>query len=234
MKKNLIKIALMLTVIIAIISCYPNDTIPVEDMDTVSTIYKAEDFSPAPNSTFIVWDVVQIENEDSEDIPYNGEVDSEILNTTLNNLVALYGVENVTIISETENPVPTPSNPNVQIITPDDPEPDNPQSIYLASIVLREKTVGTIYYGYPWFGGWWGPCYYCWYPPVIDFDQYDVGTVVLDFIDLRDIENVDSPSDLAPSWIAAVRGLLSSSASFNAQRVTSGINQAFNQSPYLN
>ena len=135
--------------------------------------------------------------------------------------------------SETENPTPAPSNSNVQIITPDDPEPSDPQSIYLPSIILRKKTVGTVYPGYPWYPGWWGPCFNCWYPPVVDFSQYDVGTVVLDFVDLRDINNVNNPDELTPSWIAAVRGLLSTNSTFNSQRIVSGINQAFNQSPYL-
>jgi hypothetical protein len=234
MKNKLFKIVLLLTISFTVISCYTNDTIPIEDLDTVSTIYKAEDFNPAPSTTFIVWDVVQIENDDEDDIPYDGEADAEILNTTLDKLVSIYGIENVTIISETENPTPTPSNPNVQIISPEDPEPSDPQSIYLPSIILREKTVGTIYPGYPWYPGWWGPCFYCWYPPVIDFNQYDVGTVVLDFIDLRNIDEVNNPGDLSPSWIAEVRGLLSTNATINSQRIISGINQAFNQSPYLN
>lgn len=236
MKKKILGSALVIGVVMMIISCYPNNkSIPIEDLDTVSTVYKVEDFNPAPSVTFIVWDVVQILNEDENDLPYNGEVDSEILNTTLDKLVAIYGAENVTIISENKNPTPTPSNPNVQIITPDDAQPSNPQSTYLASIVLREKIVGTVYPGYPWFpGGWWGPCFYCWYPPVVSFSSYDVGTVVLDLIDLRNLGNIENPGDLTPSWIAAVRGLLSSNSSFNGQRVITGINKAFNQSPYLN
>ena len=59
MKNKLFKIVLLLTISFAEISCYTNDTIPIEDLDTVSTIYKAEDFNPAPSATFIVWDVVR-------------------------------------------------------------------------------------------------------------------------------------------------------------------------------
>ena len=227
-----INIAILLLIATATYSCYPDDEVPVEDLDTTSTFYKPADFNPAPETVSILWDVVQIKSEDGDnDIPYDGEVDEEILNTTLDNLVALYGVENVIIISEDANPSPTPSNPNVQIITSDDSIP-NLDSVFLASILLRTNIVATVYPGYPWWGGWW--CYYCWYPPVVDFDQYDVGTVVLDLIDLRQIENGDETDEIESSWVAAMRGLLTSSNSFNAERVVSGINQAFNQSQYLN
>jgi len=226
-----INIAILLLIATATYSCYPDDEVPVEDLDTTSTFYKPEDFNPAPETVSILWDVVQIKSDDDNDITYSGQVDQEILNTTLDNLVALYGVENVIIISEDANPSPTPSNANVQIITSDDSIP-NPDSVFLASIILRKNTVATVYPGYPWWGGWW--CYYCWYPPVVDFDQYDVGTVVLDLIDLRQIENGDETDEIESSWVAAMRGLLTSSNSFNAERVVSGINQAFNQSQYLN
>ena len=92
MKKKLFNIVLLLTFSVTVISCYTNDTIPIEDLDTVSTIYRSEDFNPAPNATYIVWEVVQIENDDEEDIPYNGEADAAILNTTLDNLVSIYSV----------------------------------------------------------------------------------------------------------------------------------------------
>lgn len=236
----------MLAIGVALIlnACYPGDSIPISDLDTSSTFYVEQDFSTPPASAAIIWDVVQVKDDDSNDLKYDGEVDDEILNTTLDNLVALYGEGNVIIVSETATPSPTPSNSNVTVLVPDsDPEPDA-DVVISPSIILRRETVGYVYPGYPWWGGgwwgggWWGPgwggCYYCGYPPTVSVQQYDVGTVVLDMIDLRQLVNgAFAPNDIPISWVSVNRGLLSSNSDFNAERTVDGINQSFDQSPYL-
>ena len=230
---------LLLLAAITLNACYPGDSIPIDDLDTSSTFYKAEDFSPPPASVAIVWEVVQQKNDDANDLPYKGEVDSEILNTTLDNLVNLYGESNVIIISETATPSPTPSNSNVSVVVYDenDPEP-NVDVVVSPSIILRRETVGTVYPGYPWWGGggWWGGgCYYCGYPPSVSIQRYDIGTVVLDMVDLRQLVNgAFNSSDVPIIWVAVNRGLISSSSSFNKERTVKGIDQSFEQSPYLN
>lgn len=232
-------------ILVAIIlnACYPGDSIPIDDLDTASTFYKPENFSTPPASAAIIWDVVQVKNDDANDLPYNGEIDDEILNTALDNLVALYGVSNVYIISESATPNPTPSNGSVTVLVPDtDTEPDV-DVVVSPSIILRRETVGYVYPGYPWWGGgwwgggWWGPgypCYYCGYPPTVSFQQYDVGSVVLDMLDLRElVGGALDPDDLPIIWVSIDRGLVSSNSSFNGDRTVGLINQSFEQSPYL-
>ncbi len=240
--KQFKKIALLFVAAIALQACYPGDSIPIEDLDTTSTFYTPDDFTTPHKSVAIFWEVVQIKNNDKDDLKYNGEVDDEILNTTLKNLVDIYGTTNVYIISETIDPAPLPTTtiPPANIITPNDPTPDV-EAVITSNIILRKETVGVVYPGYPWYpgwgGGWWGPgwggCYYCGYPPTISYQQYDIGSVVLDMIDIRKFTGGQVPNEITPSWVAVNRGLISSNEAFNAERVVGGINQAFEQSPYL-
>ena len=83
----------------------------------------------------------------------------------------------------------------------------------------------TIYYWYdywcwyyPWYCGWgWG------YPSV---SSYTTGTLVMTLVAYD--ENYIEPTRV---WTSAVNGLLSGSVDMN--RVNKGIDQAFDQSPYL-
>ena len=218
MKKTMLQFAMVLILAISLVSCYPGDDVSVKDMDTTSTFYKKSEFTIPPKSAIIYWDVAQLKGEDGDDIVYNGDIDEEILNTTLDNLVKLYGVDNVYIFTQADIPYPAPGNSNVKIIKRNDPVPQVDAAV-IPSIILRENTsVGVIYP--PCLPGWWG--WYC-YPPVVGVSSYGVGTVVLSM-------HTNSQSD--PSGTALMRGLLSSSSDSN--RTISGINKAFEQSPYLN
>lgn len=239
----------VLGILVVFQACYPGGSIPISDLDTTSTFYNTEDLATAPRSAAMVWDVAEIIDEEDPDnnIPYDGEVDEEILNTTLEELVKLYGETNVKIISETATPSPAPSNPNVEILV-SPPNIDSlvavVETVYTPSIMLRKQYVGIVYPGYPWWGGgwwggWWGPCYYCGYPPQVSYQRFDVGSIIIDLHDLRQLPaaippaGIVVPEDFDPSWVGVIRGLLSSSASTNQERVMVGIQQAFVQSPYL-
>jgi hypothetical protein len=80
-----------------------------------------------------------------------------------------------------------------------------------------------------WYDYWcWYYYYYCgwgYYYPT--YTSYTTGTFVMTLVAYGD-EYVDPTS----VWTAAVNGLVS--GSYNATRVTNGIDQAFEQSPYLN
>jgi len=225
MKIKLIKFVLLSVFTTLLYSCYPDDNTNIDDIDTVTTVVKDADFTTAPKTAMILWKVAELEGDDGNNAPYHGEVDKEILNTTLDNLVSLYGAENVVIFSETNTPSPTPSNSQVEVyrIGGTASEPDFDAGI-IASVVLRENTtVGWVWPPYPWWG-----CWYCWYTPVPYISDYEVGTVIISLMDHR--ERFDG---LEPSWMGFVRGLPSSNQSFNGDRTVSGINQAFKQSPYL-
>lgn len=244
------KIAMLFIAAIVLQACYPGDSIPIEDLDTTSTFYEPADFETPHASAAIMWGVVEIIDEDDPDnnIPYNGEIDPEILNTTLENIVALYGETSVYIIGQNDgngNLIgPTPSNSKVTVLlytegATDNPAPPAVDALYSSSVNLRLQTVAYVYPGYPWYGGGWGcwycsPCYYCGYPPSVGYTQYEVGSVIVELINVREIDGgqVD-PNDSPLSWIAAIKGLISSQKTFNQQRTEDGINLAFKQSPYL-
>lgn len=214
--------------------CYPGGSIPIEDLDTVSTFFVEEDFNPAPTTAALSWEVIRIEGDDDNDLPYDGEVDDEILNTTLAELEALYGAGNVFIIDEAAD---TAILETVDVLV-------------VPHITLRKVVVGTIYPGYPgwgWGGGWggwypgWGGCYYCggYWPPYVSYTTYEGGSVILDMYSIAKLrqEIIDNggqvPDEFDPSWVATAKGLISSNEQFNSERVIGGIQKAFEQSPYL-
>ena len=225
--------------IVILQACYPGGSIPLSDLDSNTTLYNTDDLATAPTSAALFWEVLQITDEDgNDDLDYNGEVDDEILNTTLMELVKLFPNDTVYIISETAvlSPPLTITGEKVKIVVPTvDPIPDV-ESLYAPSIILRNKTVIYTYPGYGWGGGWWGGwwgCYYCGYPSV-GYSSYEVGTVLLDMYDLRNIPaGGPVPGDFDQSWIGIMRGLVASNPSTNSSRVISGIQQVFKQSPYL-
>ncbi len=223
MKKIMFKYFMLFTVMALMTSCYPGD-VSTEDLDTVTTL-RTKDFQK-PGKVVIWWGVHQIKGDDDDNIPYKGELDDEILNTTLDNLVALYGQDNVYIMSGDDTPDPAPNKP-VRVITPNDVKPSADVKI-VPAIVLRKKiTIGYYPPYYPWYP--WYPCWDCWYPPYYDVSSYDVGTVILGMV--NNPWELDKEDD--GEWLAFIRGLISSNHSFNGSRTVDGINKAFDQSPYL-
>ena len=227
----------VLGAIIILQACYPGGSIPITDLDTATTLYKSDDFATAPVSAALNWDVIEIEDPDGENLPYDGEQDDAILNTTLTELVKLYGEDNVIIISATATPVPAPVNTNVLVFVPTVDLVPSSETLYVPSIVLRKETIVYSYPGYGW-GGWWGGwypggCYYCGYPSY-GTATYQTGTVLLDMYDLRQIPNGGPvPPGFDMSWIGQLKGLLSTTPSTSTSRVVSGIQKLFEQSPYL-
>jgi len=105
------------------------------------------------------------------------------------------------------------------------------------------------YYGYyGWYYGGWYPYYgYPWYPVTY---TYQKGALLMEIVDgesLRDyrewaedktqgeIENAD-PDDVPDVnfvWQSIVSGIAGDEKAYNQQRAARGINEAFDQSPYL-
>ncbi len=105
------------------------------------------------------------------------------------------------------------------------------------------------YYGYyGWYYGGWYPYYgYPWYP--VSY-TYQKGALLMEMVDgesLRDyrewaedktqgeIENADPDEvpDINFVWQSIVSGVAGSEKAYNQQRTERGINEAFDQSPYL-
>jgi uncharacterized protein DUF4136 len=225
----------VLIIIVLLQACYPSGSVPITDLDTTSTFYNTVDLATPPTSAAIVWQVSHFELGDGDDLRYNGQFDSDILNTTLQELVKLYGEENVVIISESDTPVPTPVNSNVSIAIPSiDPVP-NVDVLFSPGVLLRVRNVTVIHPGMPWWGGGWGWGGWWGFPPTISTRSFEIGSVIIEMFDIRKIpEGGPIPTEFTGSWLAVLRGLLANNPASNNTRIVSGVQQAFLQSTYLN
>jgi hypothetical protein len=95
----------------------------------------------------------------------------------------------------------------------------------------------SVYYWYPYPGyGWgWGYPGYGWgypgyYPPVPYYSSYTTGTLRMEMFNPNDIRVVKGDTINPVYWTAGINGILSSNTT---TRITSTIDQAFKQSPYL-
>jgi len=107
------------------------------------------------------------------------------------------------------------------------------------TIMMGTTSSTTVVYGtsswwdyYSWYPGWsYYPSYgsgYSWYYPYDYAYTYTTGSLVISMCDLRKGAN----NKLPVQWIAVLNGLMNSTDVSN--RINSGIDQAFTQSPYLN
>ena len=102
--------------------------------------------------------------------------------------------------------------------------------LVIAPYVWSTTTTGVIVdycFWYPWWCGWGA-----WYPWGGYVYQYTFGTVLVDIIDRDGI--VFEGEELIPIvWTGALNGAVSNSTSDTRNRINRGIDQCFEQSPYL-
>ena len=119
-----------------------------------------------------------------------------------------------------------------------DPANNTPDVVLLVGALAVEKDA---YFSYGWWPYWgWYPYYPCCYGPGYGWGYpgggvgsvtYTAGTLVIIMLDpTRPGNGVDTAPIL---WVAGINGLLGSSATGLAARITNLIDQAFDQSPYL-
>ncbi len=96
-----------------------------------------------------------------------------------------------------------------------------------------ETTTVTVWYDYWywWYGGYypgwgWGG-YYPYYPPV-SVTSYTTGTLMMNLIDKTEVGANGNP---VTQWNAIINGVLT--YTYDASRINTGIDKAFDQSPYL-
>ena len=117
-------------------------------------------------------------------------------------------------------------------------DPDLLVNIFTKS---REKidVYNNKYYGwYPWYYGYgfgyYGPgygLYYPWYPTAGVSYSYTTGSIMINMIDPS---RADQNAEQIPSiWVGFLNGLVADSQQNNAERISEGIDQLFEQSPYL-
>lgn len=200
-------------------ACYPGDEVGVEDLDVVLTIHD-EDAPFSAYRTFVMPDTVIHEVSDSahidDIIPLPREYDDLILDLAESNMTALGYTREM------------------------DPAQNGADLVLLVSAIGTSETSYWVYYDWWYYWGWWpgwgpysaglgaGTSYY--YPPgYVGSVTVDQGTVILTLLDPNDGASI--PESIPLVWSGAIRGLLYGGSS--ESRITSGINQAFSQSPYL-
>ncbi len=106
----------------------------------------------------------------------------------------------------------------------------------IGSTVVEISNTGQTCWG--WWGGYpgyWPPWYwgypgYGYYYPYCSYYQYDTGSLILEF---GDIKNAANGRRVNAMWNTAIFGVLSDYTQTNMNRALKGIDQAFEQSPYI-
>jgi hypothetical protein len=109
----------------------------------------------------------------------------------------------------------------VRVDIPDDPN-DLPQDS-VPDLLVLVTMVGVDNSYYVWYPGW----------GYVGRVSYETGTVFVDMIDPNDPTPGVEPPEIPVVWTGALRGILSGGAATAATRIVDGLNQAFDQSPYL-
>lgn len=101
----------------------------------------------------------------------------------------------------------------------------------VADLHLLALATSSTYYGYYWdnwcgYYGWWYPAYGCGYPGYWYTYDYTVGTLMIGMTDRRLMTNNRAPM----IWFAGLNGLVDATT---LPEIYFGIDQAFDQSPYI-
>lgn len=197
----------LLLVVVTYGACTPGSEITAAESDVVVTTYD-DDFNFGSVKTFAMPDSILLltsGGSGSKGDWFSREEEVRILGQIESNFVARgYSKEDT-------NATPLPD---------------------FAVVVAAQATdYVNLYSYYPGYG-WWG--YYWWYyPPSVGASYaYTLGTL---YVHMGDFAK-PAPDDKSPEeayWIGAMNGILNDNSSNRNNRLTSGINQIFEQSPYL-
>ena len=203
--------------VMALGACYPGDISSVEETDVVLTIHSGNDFSAF--NTYAMPDTVIDVCENADDpecenaLDVDHSYDSEILAQIASRMQG-YGYQRVPIDEVDENNLP--------------------DVFLIVSVSATRRTSATVWWPWWGWGGWWpgwgpgwGPGY-----PAVSVTQWDQGTLEMTMIDPTDTDPDNEIFNV--QWDATLSGVLSSaSGPIDTNRIDRGIQQAFDQSPYL-
>lgn len=218
--------------IVLIQGCYPNESISISETDIVLTghIDSTGDFDFDNFSTYYLPDTVFPVRDDTTDkspVPNSALILSDIQkNMTAYGYTRVYYHDTIT----------------------------DPPDLMMAVAAISVTTV-SVGWWYPYYPGWgWGWGWYKksssardidyyyggypgYYPPgwgwggVPYYSSYTTGTILMEMTNPEDYRIVLGDTVTPLYWAGAVNGVLSSGS--DASRITRGIDQAFEQSPYL-
>jgi hypothetical protein len=199
------KLLALLPVLVLLAACYPQGPDYVEDIDAVLTHYDDKyDFNA--KSTFAMPDKIVV------------DVTIDRGDTTYEYMKDVFAAP---ILANIETNMESRGFTRVAVSA----DPD----LLLTPAGLTSTTYFYSYWYNWWYGGYWG--WYGWYyPPYYTVSSYTTGSMIMVLSDPNAAES--SPINRSQSvWIGVGNGLFT--GSYNINRVTAAINQAFAQSPYL-
>lgn len=195
---------------LGIASCYPGQPEDIQQLDTALTLYDdTVDFTSF--STYAMPDSVNHFCPDTTGascVDVTRDYDQLMLSTVAQNMQAL---------GYTRDMNPSETNPPDVLVT-----------------VAVTATDNWAVYGWPWYPWWgwypccWGPGWNPWYPSW-GAVNYQTGTVLITMFNVDTADNDQIPA----VWEGTLNGLLGTTASVTQTRLVNGINQVFDQSPYL-
>jgi hypothetical protein len=118
------------------------------------------------------------------------------------------------------------------------PSATNPADVYVGAVIT---TTLNVYYYWGWWDYWYWYPYWplgygassnWYYPPYWYTYAYTTGTLLISMVDARTTSPGAGPDRVPIIWSAGVNGVLAD-ATTNVAIATAGIQQAFEQSPYL-
>jgi hypothetical protein len=210
-------IVCLLAVTVVLSSCYPGGPTDLSELDVVVTSYDV-DFDFTKPKTYALPDSVAHLGDPSEP----GYVD---LPRTYDALILQRIEAEMNAFGWTREMSPETNGADVFVL---------PSAVGATTWVLTSYYPG--YGGWGWYPGWgyypgWGPGWGWGYPPYYSATSYKTGTL---FIDMVDPNAADADEMTIPvRWTGTLSAVLGSSSVGADDRITRGIHQAYEQSPYL-
>lgn len=186
--------------------CYPGGADYVEELDAVYTTYD-EKFDFQTKSTYARPDKIVVDIEiDNGDTTYVYMKDAFAK--------PIFDAIDTNMESKGWDKVEISENPDV-LLTP---------------AAIKSTTYFYSYWYDWWYGGWYGGYWGWYYPPYYTISSYTTGSVIITIADPNAGE--DSPINQSQAaWVSVMNGLYT--GAYEVSRVTTAINDAFAQSPYL-
>lgn len=197
---------MLLTVMagVLLLGCYPDGPDYTEDLDVVYTNY-VDTYDFKGKSTYAMPDKIVIDIEID-----NGDTTYVYMKDTFAKPILDAIDNNMQSLGWVKQDIST--TPDV-LVTPG---------------VFTNTTYFYSYWYDWWYGGWYGGWYGWYYPPYYTVSSVTTGSLIISLTD----PNEETPTGRTEvKWLAVGNGLYS--GAYELDRVTSAVDQAFKQSPYL-
>lgn len=202
---------LILAMIFIVYGCYtPKEDVSVSDLDLVIVDVDPEFDFNSPQTFYMPDSIQRLGNSEDED---SGQYDDEILGKIRAKMLNA-GFTEITDVVNNE--------PDVVLLV---------QSVITNTYVISDPCFWSCWGWDPWYPGWgWGPGWGWPYPPVV-VGAYSKGTI---FINMIDPDAGAQEQEIDQVWLGVVNGLIIGSDQSILTRIDTGIDKAFELSPYLN